>query len=205
MPVEGILCPACGFDQEAGARRPRTYEPVDRTWESGWPLPRRVRLFWIGQAVFLPLGVLGAWFLGEWAALMAPWLVVSALTAFLLGTFARTELLRNERGKVRISLTWRICFLLRPTETIRRSEYEGVISAKGPAAGTGEWIVLIVLLLSGLLPGVRWWRSVMQRDSYFVALTRDHGFPERTLYWGRDGGQAEEMAKTIRAVAFGPT
>src|SRR5262249_10797305 len=124
------------------------------------------------------------------------------LTAFLLGTFARTELTRNERGKVRLTQTWRIGFIPRSTQSIRRSEYEGVASGKAPAPDFWDWFVLVILTLAGILPGVLWWYFVIRPDSFYVALTRDHGFPERTLYWGWDERQAQDMARTLREVAF---
>src|SRR5262249_49347253 len=151
-----VLCPACGFDWAKGARRRRTYEQVRRIWEAGWPLERRARLFLIGQALALPLSLLGASTLGEWTGFLAPWLVFTALPAFLLGTFARTELTRNERGKVRLTQTWRIGFIPRSTQSIRRSEYEGVASGKAPAPDFWDWFVLVILTLAGILPGVLW-------------------------------------------------
>jgi hypothetical protein len=202
LPTAETLCPWCGFDQQAGARQPRTYEPVQRSWETGWSLQCRVRLFLIGQAAALLLGLLAAWILGEWNALVVPWLAFSALTAFLLGTYARTELTRSERGKVRLTQTWRICFVPRPTQAIRISEYEGVASGKAPAADFWDWFVLVILTLSGIVLGVLWWYFIIRPDSFYVALTRDHGFPERTLYWGWDEQRAEDMAKTLHAVAF---
>ncbi len=200
-----VVCAACGFDRETGERRRRSYEPLHRTWEAGWPLGRRVRLFAIGQAAALPLGVLGAWVLGEWSAFLAPCLVFAAIAAFLLGTYPRTDLTRNERGKVRLTQTWRVCFFARPTQTFRLSEYEGVASAKAPAADFWDRFVLVLLVLAGVVPGFLWWYFAIRPDSFRVALTRDYGFPERTLYWGWDERQAEEMAKTLRAVAFATT
>jgi hypothetical protein len=200
-----VLCPACGFEVATGGRLRRACEPVHRSWEAGWPLPYRIRLFLIGQAVALPLAVLGALVLEEWTAFVAAWLGFSTLTAFLLGTYARTELTRNERGKVRLTQTWRVCFFARPTETIRRSDYEGVASGKARSADFWDWVTLIALTLAGIVLGVFWWYFAIWRDSFFVALTRDHGFPERTLYWGWDEQQAADMANALQTVAFAPT
>jgi hypothetical protein len=166
-------------------------------------LPRRLVLFLMGQALALPLSLLGAWALGGWGGFVGPWLVFSVLTAFLLGTYARTDLIRSESGKVRLIQTWRVCFVARPAQAIRRSEYEGVVSGKGRAADVWDWFVQVLLLIMGILPGVLWWYFVIRPDSYFVALTRDHGFPERTLYWGWDERQAQDMARTLSKVAFG--
>jgi hypothetical protein len=197
-----VLCPSCGFDQEIGARRRRSYEPVQRTWEAGWPLPRRKRLFVIGQVVVVPLGLLGVWAFDTWSAFVGPWLLFSVMTGFLLGTYARTELTRTERGKVRLTQTWRVGFVERPTETLRLGEYEGVVSGKAPAPDFWDWFALLILLIMGVVLGILWWYFVIRPDSFFVALTRDHGYPERTLYWGWDEQQALDMENTLRAVAF---
>src|SRR5262249_20653517 len=125
LPEDVSLCPSCGFDRTTGARKRRRYEPVHRSWEAGWPLPRRGRPFVLGQMAALPLGVLGAWYFGTWGALVGPWVTFSVLTAFLLGTYARVEVTRTERGKVTLTQTWRVCFFVRPTQVIRRGDYEG--------------------------------------------------------------------------------
>jgi hypothetical protein len=205
LPADAVLCPSCGFNQETRERTRRTYEPVRRTWEMGWPLRRRVLLFALGQAVAVPLGLLGAWVFRTSGAFFGPWLVFTALSAFLLGTYSRTDLSRAERGRVQLKHTWRICFFPRPTQSLRLSQYDGVTSGKAPAADFWEWFVLIVLLVMGVVLGALWWYYMIRRDSFFVALTRDHGHPDLTLYWGWDEGRAQEMARTIGAVAFATT
>lgn len=203
LPAETVLCPSCNFDLEAGERRRKTYEPVRRTWEMGWPLPRRKRLFLIGQVLVLALGGFGVYVFGTWGALIGPWILFTAMTAFCLGTYARTDLSRTERGKIRLTLTWRVCFVERPTETLRLGEHEGVTSGKAPAPDFWDYVALIILLVMGVVLGILWWYFVIRPDSFFVALTRDHGVPDKTLYWGWDQEQAQDMEKTIRTVAFG--
>jgi DNA-directed RNA polymerase subunit RPC12/RpoP len=205
LPADTVLCPSCGFNRKTGKRARRRYEPVRRSWEMGWPRGRRVRLFVLGQVLAVPLGLLGAWVLGGWGAFVGPWLVFTALTAFLLGTYSRTDLSRNERGKVQLLHTWHVCFFARPTQTLRLGEFDGVVSGKAPAADFWDWFVAIILLVMGFVGGVLWWVYVIRRDSFFVALTRDHGHPELTLYWGWNEEQTKDMANTIRAVAFSTT
>ncbi len=202
LPAEAVVCPECGFDQATGTRRQRTYQPVARAWEAGWPLRRRVQLFVVGQVLVIPLGLLGAWAFDAWAVFLGPWFLFTGITVFLLGTFARTELTRTEHGKVRLTQTWRVCFVQGTPQTIRRGDYEGVVSGRARPADFWDWVVLIVLMLLGAVLGLLWWYFVLRPDSYFVALTRDHGFPERTLYWGWDQRQAQEMERAIREVAF---
>ncbi len=196
------VCPACGFEPKTDARKRRTYEPVRHSWEAGWPLARRVRLFLIGQAAALLLGAIGAWAVGAWAAFLAPWFVFTVITAFLLGTYARTEVTRTERGKVRLTQMWRVCFVAMKPQGIRLSEYEGVVSLRAPAPDFWDWFLLVILVLLGIVPGFLWWYFVIRPDTFRVALTRDHGFPEQILYWGWDERQALDMAQTLQAVVF---
>lgn len=203
LPADAVLCPSCGFDQKTGTRLRRTYEPLQRIWDAGWPLTRRIRLFVIGEALVLPFGLIGAWSLGQWSAFVGPWFVFTVLSVFILGTFSRTELSRNPRGKVRLTHTWRVCFVPQATQTIRLSEYEGVACGQAPDPDAWDWLVLICLTLAGIVLGILWWYFVIHPESFHVSLTKDHGFPERTLYRGWDESLAQEMANTIRAVGFG--
>ena len=57
-----------------------------------------------------------------------------------------------------------------------------------------------VALLFGILPGLVWWFWAMQQDTHQVALTKDHGYPERILYRGWSESRAKEMATKMSPV-----
>lgn len=195
------LCSACGFNQATGEKAVRTYQEIDRAWESGISSRWRRRFFLAGQALVLPLGLLGSWHQGTPFAFLGPWLVFTALTAFLLGTYNRVHLARDRRGKVRLTRRWRIGFHALKPETIPLREYEGVVCGLTRDVDFWDWALCVFLLPWGLVPGVLWWYLVIHPDTYYVALSRHHGSPELSLYRGRSEALMHEIADTIRDAA----
>jgi hypothetical protein len=202
LPPEAVLCPSCGYDQKTGGRAQRTYEPLQRTWVAGWPFARRFQLFLLTQAIGVSLAYLGALLAGSIVAFLAPWLIYTAVTAFLLGTYDRVDLTRNERGKVILRHTWRVFFVARPTERIRLAGYEGVATGRRPSGDFWDWLICIILFFAGIVPGVLWWYFIILHDTFYVALTKDHGHADRTLYRDWNDSAAKELATTLRNVGF---
>jgi hypothetical protein len=198
---ESVVCVACGFDLQTGKKSRKIYAPVDRSWEAGLSLRRRVTLFLVFQGVVLLSVLAGAWLTGSLATFLVPWLLFTGLQSFVLGTYDRVDLSRNKRGKVFLSKTWRVCFHALPPEPIKVSDYEGVVTGLFYETTFWDWIIFLNLFLSGVLPGLWWYFSVMSRDTYFVALARDHGYPETVLYRGWNQSHMEEIAGAVREVA----
>src|SRR5438445_12699417 len=92
-------------------------------------------------------------------------------------------------------------FLARPTTTIPLHDYEGIVINLSHDIGVLDWIILGVALLFGIIPGLVWWFWAMQQDTYQVALTKDHGYPERILYRGWSQSRAKEIARTLHEVS----
>jgi hypothetical protein len=199
LTAETKLCPQCGLNLETGKKAARVFEPLERHWEAGWTLQRRVRLFAISQGVILPLGLFGGTLSGHLGLFLGPWLTFTILLAFLLGTFDRLDLTRNKRGKVVLTQTWRVFFFRRPTTTIPLREYEGVMTGLAFDSGCLEWVILVVLLPMGILPAL-WWLWAMRQNTFCVALTKNHGFPELTLYRGWNQARGKEIAHTLHEV-----
>lgn len=213
------LCLSCGYDFKAGKRVKKTYQPISRNWESGWPLATRKRLFLIGQAIALPMSLLGAFSLGSPWGFFAPWGLFTAMTIYLLGTFDRVELTRNKKGKVTLKQTWWVFFQQRPTHTIALADYDGVTFGKAYRADFWDWMVTVVwfgcgglwgvfitppLFGLGLLMAILWWYYFVNKETYYVALTKDHGHPALNLYRGWSDAQARDMHDTIKDIAFSP-
>src|SRR5262249_57039262 len=110
----------------------------------------------------------------------------------------RVDLVRNTRGRVQLTKTWRICFMPQPTRTIALKEYEGILTGHRRDVDFWDWFMLFMLLGFGLIPGVIWWFYAIHKDSYYVALTRDHGFPDLMLYRGWNQARVLEIATTLR-------
>jgi hypothetical protein len=216
---EAVACSACGF--LLVAKKP-SRESVAYRWESGWPLRRRVTIFLICQAGVLTLfgtGIAGG--ISPFAFLL-PYLVFTGMTAFLFGTYNWVDLSRNSRGKLRLTQTWRICFVLRPTTGLRIRDYEE-LAAGVEDSGTISWILvlfgilcgvfvglvvgfflglmMLFLALGGLLSGLFCWLLQSHKSTYCLSLCRDHGYPVVTLYRGWNREQMHDMAETIGSVA----
>jgi ribosomal protein L37E len=218
---EAKACSACGFMLAKKARP--INEPLERRWETGWPFRRRLTIFLICQALVLTLFASG--FVGGMSlyAFPLPYVVFTGMTAFLFGTYNWIDLSRNRRGKLRMRQTWRICFFLRPTTTLRISDYEELAAGAEGHFGAINWIVVLFLVICGVFAGLVvgffvglkmlflviggvvsclfWWLFTWHKNTYFLSLCRDHGYPVVTLYRGWNREQMEDMAETICTVA----
>ena len=202
IPVEAMLCTSCGYDQKTGKKVAKTFEPVQRTWEAGWSFGRRRTVFIIGQSVTLSLGIIGSISLGEYFLFFLPWLLFTLMTVYLLGTWDRIDLTRNKKGKVVLKQTWRFFFLAQPTKTIPLGDYEGISFGKWRDADFWDWMIALFGLLMGIGPGVLWWYFFIHKETFYVALTKDHGHPELFLYRGWKEDYMRDMADTIQTVVF---
>ena len=164
------------------------------------PIERRLRYFILSECVILALAVPGALLAGNIALFLTPWLTFTFLLAFVLGTFDRLDLTRNKRGKIVLQQTWRVLFFTRPTTTIPLREYEGVMTGQSYDVGCLDWAIFLVLFPLGILPGL-WWLWAMRQNTFTVALTKDHGFPERILYRGWNESRAKEIARVLHEVS----
>jgi hypothetical protein len=199
LTAEAKLCPKCGFNLETGKKAVRVYEPLERHWEAGMPLQRRVRLFILSECVILAVALPGAILAGSLTVFLTTWLTFTILLAFVLGTFDHLDLTRNKRGKVVLTQTWRVLFFTRPATTIALREYEGVMTGLSYDVGCLDWAIFLILLPMGVVPGL-WWLWAMRQNTYSVALTKDHGFPERILYRGWNQTRAKEIAQVLHEV-----
>lgn len=206
LPAETVVCTLCGLNLRTGETPPpKTYEPVDMTWEVGMPLPKRRLIFLLAQAAVVPFAVLGLFLHGSWFVVFFPWILFLGLTAFLLGTYDRIELTRNTRGQCKLIKVWRVCFFERPPVNLRVTEYEGIATGVDSESGCWEWFIFFTLLGFAVVPAVIWFYMSIHRDTFFVALARDHGFPELMVYRGGSEEQMREIASTLHEVTGLPT
>jgi hypothetical protein len=195
QPADAVVCTACGFNRETGKKPPKVYEPMERHWEAGLPLRTRILLLVAFQLVALPLGLYCSLLVDEVPGFLFCWLLGTGMAAFVLGTFDRVDMARNKRGRVTLTKTWRVCFVPRPTETIRLSEYEGIVTGRTRDVEFWDWVVLFMLIPMGLLPAIFWYFYAIGRDSFQVALAKDHGFPDVVLYRGWSEAHMREIAR----------
>ncbi len=204
LPRDAALCTFCGYNLQTGKKAKQEYEPVRREWQGGWPVNVRRGLFIAGEVAFLLACVLSVSAGAPVFGVFFPWLVFTAMTAFLLGTYDRIELTRNKKGRVRLTKTWTICFVPRPPVDVDVHEYGGVVYGPYEETSIMEWLILLTLLLAGIIPGILWLYFVFIRTSFQVALSKEHGYPELILYRGSNEKMVLDMAQTISNVAHLP-
>jgi hypothetical protein len=200
VPRGAVVCNHCGFDRRTGTRVERVYQKVDRQWDAGLALRWRLGAFLAVQVLALVATVVVALADGNVLDLVIAWIVGAVLLAFSVGTFPRVRLTRSRRGQVRLTKTFRVCFIPLPAGEVRWRQYEGVVTGQAHAVDIWDWLVAVFLFPWGLIPAVVWWLYVIEPDQFFVALSRDHGSPALVLYRGHSEAKAKEIATAIRSV-----
>jgi hypothetical protein len=198
LPAENAAsCNRCGWDRAAGKRLPKTFAPIDRTWESGWSLRARMTAFVVCQALNVVTAAL-IWSVEGRAVTTIGGFVVMVLTqAFLLGTFDRLTLTRSTRGKVTLKQQWRIAFWPLQLRTLRWREHEE-IRILHAEADLLEWLIFFVLL-STLIGAILWYWFMIRPGHVKTALCQTLGDPVAPLYIGTSIERAEEIAREVSA------
>jgi DNA-directed RNA polymerase subunit RPC12/RpoP len=224
LPKDAEVCDLCGFTQP-GATKQTEFDKVNVSWEGGLKLSARWSLFLAAQGFFLFASAL-AMLLGgaEIVVLLCSWLVFSGLVSFLLGTFDRIDLSRNKSGQVLLTKTWRICFLQQPVTRLYLRDYEGISTGRTHDSGCLDWFLfgiwlvmgifpailgvmwsfsipsIVFCLVMGIIPAVLWWYYAIHHDKFYVALNREHGFPDVILYRGLNQDLTVEIAEKLEEV-----
>jgi hypothetical protein len=202
LPAGSVLCVRCGFHLKKRKKVVKSYQPIERVWETNAPLQKRLTLFIVCATIFVITGVVGIFDGGlEPGAIVFSFLSVTAMAAFLFGTFDRIHLIRDERGRVRLTKTWRFCFFARPPQRIDVHSYEGIVSGRHRDLSFWDYLIFFMLVISGIIPGLIWWYMAIYKVSFHVSLSRDHGFPSYILYSGWSETQMKEIAYTLRDAA----
>jgi hypothetical protein len=194
--IQAVVCVFCGFDTSKKEKVERTFHPIDREWESGWPFPRRMALFLVFQALNIGTLVFSLGAGGSVPVSIFGIVLTVGLQAFLCGTYDRVRIRRNKKGQTEITMTWRICFIPGPAKKVNWKEHEGITFGHYNAIGVTDWILMIILLPACIIPAIVFWWYIIKSDRFFAALARDRGFPETYLYRGMNEKQAKEIAQT---------
>jgi DNA-directed RNA polymerase subunit M/transcription elongation factor TFIIS len=200
---EVVVCVRCGFDLRTGRKTVKEYQRFERSWDSGMPLRTRLVLFAVCQA--FALIAMGTGFLtlndspstGATTFILS-WIVYTAMMAFLLGSFDHFDLKRYKSGRVDLTRTWRVGFILWPPRKIDVRDYGGVSNGVMAYAGLWEWFVFLILLTSGILPALLYWYCAIHKTEYTVSLTDVHGHSEVYVYRGWSEEQMHEIKQTLR-------
>jgi DNA-directed RNA polymerase subunit M/transcription elongation factor TFIIS len=200
---EVVVCVRCGFDLRIGRKTVKEYQKFDRSWDSGMPLKTRLMLFGLCQVMALTAIIAGFLSIEDSPAVQIPtfgisWLIYTAMTGFLLGTFDHIHLKRYKSGRVDLVRMWRIGFIPCPQEEIDVRAYFGVTNGATAYAGLWEWLVFLILLGSGIVPAVVYWYCAIHKIEFSVSLTNEHENPEIKVYRGWSEEQMQEINQTLR-------
>jgi hypothetical protein len=199
LPPGSVLCVRCGFHLKRRKKIAKTYQPIERVWETNGSYSKRLLIFWTCLLAFLGVGIAGV--VQDEVPLhvfLAFSVVIAAMLAFLLGTFDRIHLLRDARGRVQLTKMWRAAFFARRPQTINVHQYEGVVSGRHRDISPWDISMLLFLFCFGVIPGIIWWYFAFYKITYHVSLSRDHGFPAYIVYSGWSDLQMKEIALTLR-------
>jgi hypothetical protein len=199
---EVVVCTRCGLDLRTGCKVVKEYQKFERSWDSGMSLRLRLVLFGICEAVALTAMTTGLLTLIDSPDIspftfVFSWIVYTAMTGFLLGTYDHCYLKRSRSGRVELVRTWRVMFVPWPPQKIDPRRYAGVVNGARSHCGFWEWVIFVNLLMSGLVPAVIYYIFVMHKVELTVALTDEHGYPEVYVYRGWSEEQMHEVRQTL--------
>ena len=178
--------------------------PLARTWDTFWPLNRRVTVFAVMLALNVVLLPFSALIVESIITIAVTLIVNSLIQAFVLGTFERVEIKRSPVGKIVLMRTWRIAFYPLAARRVRWREFESVSCRMSHESHFEDWIVAVILFPYGLIPAVLWYWFVIRPDRMLVSLCKDHDFPDTVLFRSWNQAQAEDVAKTVANVTGRP-
>jgi hypothetical protein len=192
-----VVCVACGYHLHQRKRLVKTYEPIQRSWETDYTLKQRLTVFGILLAVTV-IGGASAASAGAGTDVFAGSVFLFILAgSFLLGTYSRLDVERNSRGKAKLTKAWRVCFLPLPPNTLDWRAHEEIVTGQAREVQFWEWLVLFSLLVGGIIPGIIWWYFTIHKVRFHAALAQDHGYPSVYLFEGWSEAQMKEIAHTV--------
>jgi energy-converting hydrogenase Eha subunit A len=176
-------------------------EPLKRHWEAHASLQTRIIVFGVYVLGLLIIGLIMV-FSNETSllTLLITGLVVSLLSAYVLGTYDSVTLIRDYRGRVSLTKTWRCCFISLGPRKIALKGHAAIASTANVEREIFDWLLWAWLLSLGLLPGILWWIFVFSKPIHRVALTNEHGQVGEVLYQGVDEAVTTDMARTVSEV-----
>ena len=187
------VAPAAKEEDEAPLSR------IAESWDTFWPMSRRVKIVAILWTINLALAPVAAQVMDSLTLVIA--LIVNSLVqAFILGTFDRLEIRRSLSGKVVVTRTWRVAFVPLPAKRIRWRDFDSVSCRVTHDIHFEDWFGCFLLLLYCAIPAFLWYWYVIRPDRIVVAFCKDHGFSDTVLFWSSDQKLSQEVARTVAEV-----
>jgi hypothetical protein len=200
LPLAATFCVHCGGDLTAGRKKKRTFQPVDLTWESRWPLKTRLAVFLGLQALNIAALVAMTVFGSGAGTIGLSTVVFNALMqAFLIGSYETLRVRRTARGQATLTKTWRIAFIPKPPETIEWQDNHATGIVATNHSGMFEWMMFLYLLVCTACPpiGIAFYFLTMVPDRYEVALCDVYGSTDAIVFRTTNRDTAHEVCSTI--------
>jgi hypothetical protein len=202
LPPGGVVCTRCGWHLRRRKKLVKTYQPLVRSWETNHSLKTR-QTIWAGlQLCAFVAGLIANLLMADpaWISFVFSMFGFAGMSSFLMGTFDRIDLVRNEKGKVTLTKTRRVCFIEAVTLPIDVRGHEGIVTGRTSEVSFWEWLVFFCLL-PGIIPALFWWYYAIHKITYRASLARDHGYPAAIGYEGWDEKQMRDIAVTLSGAA----
>lgn len=198
LPFPATLCVHCGRDLATGAKtRDRTFQPINRTWDEGFPLKLRFQIFLAAQGLNV-LFLLISLFAEGWAGVGVANLVAQVpLQAFVLGTFDALTVRRTAQGKTTLTRTRRVAFYPVPAAKIPWKKSQAVAVTAAAGGGVVAWLVCLYLFTLCVVPGVIFFVMVIRPERHAVRLCDVHGSTDVVAFTATAPDAADEIARTI--------
>jgi hypothetical protein len=198
MEEDAVVCVSCGFDVRKRKKIAKSYEVIARAWDSTLSLRTRMICAGLVSGFVLMLGLIVNLVDESDPVPFLMWFPLFNLgLVFVLGTFERVILIRNDSGRSTLTRQWRVCFLAIRAKDYSVRGYGSIVTAQLAETSLWEWFIFSSLLFSGVLPGLLFWYFVIHKPYFYVALTQDHGHPELFVYRGRSEQQMRDVRDTL--------
>jgi hypothetical protein len=197
LPLDSVICTACGTNLQTGVKAVREYQRVDRTWDTDMPIEKRLLIVASAEAVFFATSVLS--FLGglEITTIVFFWTIFTGLMLFIFGTFERLKVTRDRKGRTTLIKQWRALFVPLAPASLEVRGFGGVTTGQWYTGGVLEWFICFCFLPVGIVPAIIWYYHAIHKPLFHVALAANHGFPEVYIYRGRSDEQMNDIATTV--------
>lgn len=197
MPLDSVLCAACGFNTRTRRKAVREFVPVARVWDADMSLQKRLTLLAAAEGVYLATAVVATGRGFEPWGLVFFWAFFTLQLCFVLGTYDRITLTRDRKGRTKLVKQWRALFVPLQPVTTDVHGFEGVTTGQWHDAGLLEWFVFVSLIFLAVLPAIIWWYNAIYKQHYHVALALNHGHSELYVYRGCNEEQMNDIADAV--------
>lgn len=198
LPHSAKMCVLCGRDLVSGKKKaPRKYQAMDRDWHEGWDPKLRLKVFGGAVVLDLILVIFANRVAFSFDSMAFALFVQIALQAFILGTYDRLLLVRNSKGKTKLTRVRMIGFIPMKPEPLAWQESDSVGIIATHSVGVFTWMVCLYLLTLMIVPGVVFYWMVIHPERFEVVACDVHGSTDEILFRTTGYENAQEVMHTI--------